>query len=315
MLAAFGVGIVASCKEPTSILVEARTNVAYQAGAVTTFTVGAPGETEGPGVTTETQKAWGPDGFIGSLAVVPATGDGATLSVRVVLGVRRATRECAPPAYDGCIVARRRIRYVPNERLVLPIDLRLRCLGVACSADTTCDAFGACVPAQLDATACNDEGCRLPSERTLPPGVDPPDAAGDVVVVEAAVDGASDAGKDVTLDAPRDAKDRDTGLSRPPGDKDCKTVTCSEDQTCCFNTSTQTGNCAAVDELCPMPVTFPVRCDGAEDCPAGYRCCGNSGGFNCNTSCMGGIEICHGDGTCLDGKTCTQSTGYYRLCE
>ena len=94
--AAAGVLIIttaSSCREATSVVIEARTNLAYRAGLVTSFTVGGPGETERSEATTESRDPWAADGFVGSLVVVPGSSDDARLSVRVVLGARGAGRE------------------------------------------------------------------------------------------------------------------------------------------------------------------------------------------------------------------------------
>lgn len=89
--------IVFSCREPTSILIEARTNVVFRPGYTTTFTVGAPGGVESADPTTVSDAPWAADGFIGSLTTIPSSGDSALVSLKVVLGVRRDSRECKAP--------------------------------------------------------------------------------------------------------------------------------------------------------------------------------------------------------------------------
>ncbi len=64
----------ASCREPSQVVIEARTNVVHQPGYVTTFTVGPHASLEDAPPTTETREPWGADGFIGSLVAVPGSG-------------------------------------------------------------------------------------------------------------------------------------------------------------------------------------------------------------------------------------------------
>ncbi len=170
---------VLSCREPTSILIEARTNVSYQAGYTTAFTVGAPGAVEDIEPTTVSDAAWSSDGFVGSLTTVPSSSDTAIVALKVVLGVRKDSRACAAPAYEGCIVARRRIRYVEHQRLRLPVTLYASCEGVPCEADSTCNYLGQCVSALVDPSTCDSSaGCQIPEDRPDRPPlpVNPTDA-------------------------------------------------------------------------------------------------------------------------------------------
>ncbi len=169
-------GAIASCRDATQVVIEARTNVAHRAGLVTAFTVGLPETVENAPSTTETNEPWGPDGFIGSLVSIPGGEKDGPLAVKLVMGVNREARDCLPPKYEGCIVARRKLRYLPHERLRLPIALYAQCEGVPCDQDTTCNALGQCVSASVDPNACTTpEGCTVPGD--LPPDDVTPDAA------------------------------------------------------------------------------------------------------------------------------------------
>lgn len=186
-----------SCREPTSISIEARTNVAWRAGLVVGFTAGGVGTTEGLEPTTETREPWGGDGFIGTLTVIPESGDDGFVALKVVMGVRRETRACTPPQYEGCIVARRRVRYVPHERLRLPISLYAQCIDVACDADTTCNALGLCVSAT---STCDGALCTVAGETAGDSGAVEVDAsAADGSILDATTDsGARDSAADRT---------------------------------------------------------------------------------------------------------------------
>ncbi len=52
-----GILVAASCRDPTEIELDARTNVPWRSNIVTSFTVGSPGETESAFATTETSEA------------------------------------------------------------------------------------------------------------------------------------------------------------------------------------------------------------------------------------------------------------------
>jgi alpha-tubulin suppressor-like RCC1 family protein len=57
--------------------------------------------------------------------------------------------DCAASGYEGCIVARRILRYVPQTTLYVDVSMDEACTGVVCDAATTCSG-GACVPALIE---------------------------------------------------------------------------------------------------------------------------------------------------------------------
>jgi hypothetical protein len=190
----YGLLVATSCREPTAVFVEVTTNVGYRAGATTSFTVGEPGATELGVPTTVTAAPWGSDGFVGTLTVVPGSADDAMLSVKVVMGIDRDPRDCSIGNPEGCIIARRLIKYRPHERLVLPLPMFARCAGIACNPDTTCDARGQCVATAVDPSTCEGGGCRLPGE-TPDGGIAASDGSAPEAGTDAApIDGAKDAG-------------------------------------------------------------------------------------------------------------------------
>lgn len=116
---------------------------------------------------------------LGSLVVIPRDGSAnaevlvaAGLDLTGSTGTARATaRECLdayraflndPKSCDGgacspCIVARRRVGFVPHQRLSLGIELTLACKGVFCKASETCGSDGRCVSneAHCDGGTCS----------------------------------------------------------------------------------------------------------------------------------------------------------------
>jgi hypothetical protein len=320
---------IASCREPTQVLIEARTNLAYRAGLVTSFTVGGPGETEGAGPTTESRDPWGADGFVGSLTVVPSSADDARLSVRLVLGVDRDARSCTPPDFKGCIIARRSLRYTPHERLRLPIALYAQCKDVPCDAASTCNVLGQCVAAEVDAATCEtDRGCLVPGDPSsgdLGPG----DGGGPVLMDGAIIDGpvAADTGGDTSspgdagdgsVDAPNDAPNDAAGSL---GKIECAGVTCDKaaGQVCCFDPVLQTGRCATAALGCGSAQNpeYTVQCDGAEDCGLNSSCCVTTNNFFCyaGPTCMGFPRVCHSTNTCPTGGCTGTMGGHYKVCQ
>src|SRR5206468_1387956 len=149
---------------------DVRTNVPYRGDIVTSFTVGPPRTTETAFPTTETRAPFGASGEVGSLVVVPGSGKDSQVSVKIVMGIGREARDCSTTSPEGCIIARRTLRYVPHTRLDLPITLYSACVGVPCDPDTTCNILGQCVPADVGESACAGSVCDVPGGNPPPPG-------------------------------------------------------------------------------------------------------------------------------------------------
>jgi hypothetical protein len=291
--------------------------VAYRSGLFVTFTVGSPGATEGLDPTTEERDPWPSDGFVGSLAVVPGSNDDATLAVRLVMGLDRDARSCAAPDYRGCVVARRRLRYSPHERLRLPMTLYAECKDIPCDPASTCNILGQCVPADVDPASCaSDEGCAVhgdPQAPSPPPrsdaSADGPRSDGATTEAGAdatdAADGAGDSGKD----------------GATPGSIDCRTRSCAAGaESCCYDETTQTGQCTPSSLICGDPMNVTLQCDGPEDCMPGSFCCGMGSFAVCvaNGSCSGYQRLCHTAADCTGGgKLCLAFGfhGYFSSCQ
>jgi hypothetical protein len=132
--------------------------------------VGSPAdvETKAPTLTTTACDA---SGQVGSLVTVPTGSNSDEIGIRVVAGLTRDPEECAANHYDGCIVARRSIRYSPHKSLDVDIALTDDCVGISCDPTHTCvdhtcidtRSVGAPAP-QTDAGSgtvrCGDNGAR-----------------------------------------------------------------------------------------------------------------------------------------------------------
>jgi hypothetical protein len=81
------------------------------------------------------------------------------------MGITKDPKECSTSAPDGCIFARRKLSFVPFRTLTVPITVHSACVGVPCGADSTCNALGRCVPAEVDMRQCiSSTGCALPDD-------------------------------------------------------------------------------------------------------------------------------------------------------
>lgn len=91
-------------------------------------------------VTAETRECDPSSGMIGSLVVTPGESGKAAIVVAVAFDATRArsSSECRPPAYAGCIVARRFLAFADHKNLRLPITIDPACLDVPCNATSTC---------------------------------------------------------------------------------------------------------------------------------------------------------------------------------
>lgn len=180
MIAGLALGAV-GCRTPTSIAltVTSDVNCADLKGVAITTTSPGASESAAP-TTTTTQCTSQPGGSrIGTLVIVPSGGNDGEIAVRVVAGIDRPVEECSAASnYQGCIVARRIIRFQPHVELTLPVELHINCKSVACDATSTCVNSG-CRPAKIDdpgeCLECGSDG-----------GVDSakPDVSGDAPITE-----------------------------------------------------------------------------------------------------------------------------------
>jgi hypothetical protein len=167
-----------ACQDPTEVVLDVHTDVPCTHAATwrgVAISVGQPGadvEGRAPVLTT---TACDSAGAIGTLAVVPTGPKDAQIGVRVVAGITRNPEDCPANGYDGCIVARRTIAYLPHRSQHLLIELTSDCIGNACDPNHTCvngsctDTVTAKSPTAPDGgplggtVRCGDDGTRCPA--------------------------------------------------------------------------------------------------------------------------------------------------------
>ena len=112
-----------------------------------------------------------------SLVVVPTGAKNAAVGIRVVAGITRDPEDCAANGYDGCIVSRRTLTYLPHQTQQVVMDLTSDCIGNVCDVNHTCvngsctDTVTATAPVAPDGGVCNpaptvrcgDDGTRCPA--------------------------------------------------------------------------------------------------------------------------------------------------------
>ncbi len=317
--------IAVACQVPTQVLIEVRTDVAYRPGIVTSFTVGAtPADVETSELTTESSEPWGADGRIGTLATVPrSSAEDGRISVKIVMGIRRAARECKPPLYEGCIVARRALYYVPNELLRLPISLYANCEGVPCDQASTCNALGQCVSSEVDLRSCTELGnCALIADQSpdgaaplpdasFPPledgGMSKPDADASYEDAMSPVDASDASGEDAS-----DASDASGGDASDASDASGRDASDASDD------GSDSGSS-------PGPSSKQIDCPGATNntcdklAGAGQKCCYSvatmTGECIAATATCSAHEIqCDDNTDCPDGESCCVSTDERFVC-
>jgi hypothetical protein len=145
-----------ACTDPTYVTVHVTTDVPCERLQGVTLTVGKLGALEDKVPTTRTAECNGNE--IGTLTVVPSGEDDGEFAVRVIMGIERDVETCTSPAYgDGCVVARRGLRFLPGDSVELPIVMRQICNGIPCGPYDTC-VRGSCVPATCkDSNTCTED--------------------------------------------------------------------------------------------------------------------------------------------------------------
>ncbi len=176
----------AACLSPTQVSVVVTTDVpcAHMRGAsISVGRLGGDGGIEDRPASS-TKGACDSDGNIGIVVLVPSGKNDEEIAFRVVVGVDRAADACGPNA-EGCIVARRALRFLAHEPLTVPVPMRSTCVGVPCTPDTTCVA-GKCVAATIaDPTTCKGAGCPETQLPTSDAGT--PDASSDGAIPDGGV--------------------------------------------------------------------------------------------------------------------------------
>ncbi len=168
------VGVAASCREPTEILVELTTDVSCSdvglaGGAI--LRVGAPGTVESSPTTSVVALSC-EGGKLGTIAVVPSGSDDDQVAILAVLGSGKnpalpfvKTADCNASAPGNCILTKRVVSYITHRTLSLPIRLSLACAGVTCKNPNETCVEGECRSVVPECTEA--DGCK-----PVPPPVD-----------------------------------------------------------------------------------------------------------------------------------------------
>lgn len=149
---------LAGCqKAPTEIAVDVYTNV--PCGVQAAVAVGPVAELGTRAASAVSTRCENSNGYLGRLVVVPRADETSDLAVEVRLRPDGASPDSclSTTAYDGCIVARRIVNYIPERTVNMRVDLKDPCLNTPCTETTSCVVRGttkACVGARTDLSKC-----------------------------------------------------------------------------------------------------------------------------------------------------------------
>ena len=155
-----GLFSTACAKDPTEVVVTVYSDVPCNAvAAVAAGPTGELGDRPASALSTVCDPA---TGSRGALVLVPRASDSGELAVEVRLRTDQGQPDdcIASNNYQGCIVSRRILNYIPGRTVQMRVDLRNPCLNTPCSQTTSCIALGlskACVTAHIDPTQCSGE--------------------------------------------------------------------------------------------------------------------------------------------------------------
>jgi alpha-tubulin suppressor-like RCC1 family protein len=159
--------VTSGCRDATQLRLELKTDLPCDRVHGVAITTGEHGRLEDrpPSLVvddwnqTPTLDATACDPATGKLRatlLVPGGKKDAEIALKIVAAVNQPSVErCQPSAshaqdtgYEGCIVARRTLRYLKHEALTLPVGLNLDCRDKSCDGETTCYE-GECLPARI----------------------------------------------------------------------------------------------------------------------------------------------------------------------
>jgi len=123
-------------------------------------------------------------GDFGHIYLVPGRSTGAVVVRAGVNG--KPTKDCTPAQPENCIFARRRFSYVDHVPLTMTVTLDPLCIGVPCTAESTCDR-GKCIDSVVQ---CVGDTCATDPDASVPDADLPKAEAGlpDAVAVDASED-------------------------------------------------------------------------------------------------------------------------------
>jgi len=157
---AIGAMAVLSCRGPTQVTFEVTTDIACTEHRGTNLNVGRLAELDGRPVSSSRTECDPKTGRIGSVVILPSGGNDEEIAVRFVLGIGKSPERCVEDDFKGgCIVAKRALRFIPHEPLVVSVPMRNECRDVVCPTGQTC-VRGTCVGAKIeDPGGCTGAGC------------------------------------------------------------------------------------------------------------------------------------------------------------
>lgn len=149
--------LLSACQDPTQIRVEVRTR-GLDCAEVTGTRLSS-GPLEGSPTQRHDTSACSAD-RIGDLVYTPSGKTDGDFRLQVSVGVNGKTASaCEQACGDDCILARRRMSFVPQQKLFMPITAEPSCISVCCPEEQTC-VDGRCVSTDID--PCLDDGSNCP---------------------------------------------------------------------------------------------------------------------------------------------------------
>ncbi len=273
---------LSSCKEaPTEVIVDVYYEGVHcrNTAAIAAGPVGKLGDRPASATSNTCDEA---TGSMGRLVVTPRDDEDAEFGVEVRVRPDQGDPETCVAAnnYEGCIVARRLVSYLPGRSVTMRVDLRNPCVDTPCDEETTCIAQGltkACSSAHLDLSKCSGD-------------------CGEKEVIEQSEEGFSPCAEGSN---PCDENGR--CVSRDGEEPTCR---CNTGYT---NDKKDANKCIDVDEC----GTLKHECDAHADCEnteGSYTCecyAGYEGdGFTCEQSACAD--------TCGKNATCKFASGSYQ---
>lgn len=124
------------CQDATAVVVAVSTDLPCASGATlsTAIVAGSPTNYRTKAPAAKTTRC-DPDGKIGTLVVVPSGASDEDLAVEVLTTTASKDPEACRTNPDGCVIARRALRFVPHDTLTLPIVLHASCIGASSACE------------------------------------------------------------------------------------------------------------------------------------------------------------------------------------
>ncbi len=295
--------------QPTSITLNVRTDLTCDVLKAVSITVSSPEFLDEHAAQTVTTACTTLDrglSSVGTLVIVPGSANDAEVGARVMAGVTRVADRCTVESgFRGCIVARRLLRFIPEQEIEITIDLRAECQDHACDRTSTC-VGGACVSALVDPNGCVEASCTDETLTEPPPPVVLPDGGigpGPGLVADAG----ADVGPDTSTLPPACAAD----------EKTCGGV-------CTKIASPETGCTPSGCIPCAGSDSTVFTCDPTQGClrsacKAGFKLCGSAcvpsdAAHGCGLTACAPCDSTNGSASCGAGVCALECSAGYKLC-